>query len=244
MPPFWGVLLRRQRRRRRRDAEAPRGLGLSSEAAAAAAEEAQAAAEAAAGSGAAAGEWGGRGITGRAGGREGREAGGRRRGAGPVLAAAGHQALRARPLLVPRAPGPDPRSPSRVSGSFAPRAPPRWPGACPAAQGDPPSWPRSLSRALCLTLRTQRLRSLPRGSAGLFFFFFPAAVPDAGCLPGTPSRCSCRPTCSRCSAWRAGTPAPGGQRFAAAASRARAPRPGSARVSAPPPPPGVRRVVA
>lgn len=103
MPPFWGVLLWRQRqRRRRRDAEAPPGFGLSSEAAAAAA--AQAAAEAAAGSGAAAGECGGRRITGR--GVEGgkREAGGRRRGVGPIWAAAGHRALRARSLPLSRTP--------------------------------------------------------------------------------------------------------------------------------------------
>lgn len=146
MPPFWGVLLwrRRQRqRRRRRDAEAPPGFSLSSEAAAAA--ETQAAAEAAAGSGAAAGECGGRRITGR--GMEGgkREAGGRRRGAGPVREATGSQGPPG--AVAPGSPHPgDKAADCSELGAHS-----RPPGACPCSQGDPPSsWPCPGSLALCL----------------------------------------------------------------------------------------------
>jgi hypothetical protein len=106
----------------------------------------KAAAEAAAGSGAAAGECGGRRITGRGmkGGKE-REAGGRRRGAGQVRAATGHRALRVRSLPLPRTPGTRPRT-ARDSGAHS-----RPPGACPCSQGDPPSsWPGPGSLALCL----------------------------------------------------------------------------------------------
>lgn len=185
MPPFWGVLLWRQRQRRR-DAEAPPGLGLSSEAAAAAAE-AQAAAEVAAGSGAAAGECGGHGLTGRGwreGAREGKEAGGRRRGAGPVLAAAGHRALRARPLLASRAPGAGRRSPPACRGPPLPGSRRASPARAPAPRETRP--PRGLVpslRALCLH------PAGPEGSVpcpGVAPLFFPAAVPDPGCLPGTP----------------------------------------------------------
>lgn len=166
MPPFWGVLLWRQRQRRR-DSEAPPGLGLSSEAAAAAAE-AQAAAEAAAGSGAAAGEWGGRGITGRGweGEREGGKEGKReapRGGSGP----GGRRAQGPPGAAALRSPRPGGRSTisSRVSGFSVPRVPPRLPGACPCGQGDPPSsWPRSfLPAPFAFTLWAQKSSSPAQG---------------------------------------------------------------------------------
>lgn len=195
MPPFWGVLFWRQRQRRR-DAEAPPGLGLSSEAAAAA--EAQAAAEVAAGSGAAAGECGGRGITGHGweGGSEGGKGGRReapRGGSGP-----GGRGAQGRPgTAALRSPRPGGRSAVSfsVSGCSAPRVPQLLPGACPRGQGDPPSsWPRSLS--------LRPLRSPPGPEAFIPCpgvgpsSFFPAALPDPGCLPETPLPCSYRPTCS------------------------------------------------
>lgn len=164
MPPFWGVLLWRQRQRqRRRDSEAPPGFGLSSEAAAAAAE-AQAAAEAAAGSGAAAGEWGGRGITGRGweGGKEGRREA-PRGGSGP----GGRRAQGPPGAAAPRSPRPGGRFTisSRVSGFAAPWDPPRLPGACPCGQGDPPSsWSRSLLPApFAFTLWAQKASSPTQG---------------------------------------------------------------------------------
>lgn len=120
---------------------------------------------------------------------------------------------------------------SRVSGFSAPRVPPRLPGACPGAQGDPPSsWPRSLSRALCLH-PPDPAGSVPCPGAAPFSSFSGRRARPRLPARDTPS-CSCRPTCSICSSLGgARTPVPGGQRVPSGARRAPVPRPRSARAS-------------
>lgn len=104
-------------------------------------------------------------------GREGKKARGRRRGAGLVREAAGHRALRARPLFVPRAPGAGPLSPPACRGSLFPGSCRACPARAPAARETRP--PRGLApfspRPLPSPFGPRSLRPLPRGSSVLFF---------------------------------------------------------------------------
>lgn len=109
---------------------------------------------------------------------------------------------------------------SRVSGSSAPRVSPRLPGACPRAQGDPPSsWPCLLSpRPLPPPSGSRGLRSRPRVASSSFFR---QACQTQAASPVHPFSAPVAPRVI--GVYRLGvlrTPASGEQRFSSGASRA------------------------
>lgn len=175
---------------------------------------------------------------GRAGAREGREAGGRRRGAGPVRAAAGHRALRARPLPIPRAPGAAPRPPPSCRGPPLSGSRRARPARAPApGETRPPRGLAPSARALCL---------LSPGSEG--FVSCPGVAPcqTQPALPGHPFPAPIAPRVS--SAHPGGRPGPPLLEGSASPREPReppVPRPRSALALArPPPASGAHPVVA